>query len=77
VTEQLHLREDGTASHWTMTRREFFATHTDFRNKPGRTDMPMRLALCPKGGTVSVTVQFVCAHGVAEKARCEACGEAR
>lgn len=72
----LHTRESGEASHWTMTRREFFATHTDFRNKPGRTGAPMRLALCPKtGATVSVQVLFVCEHNVSEKASCEACDE--
>ena len=70
----LHTREDGTASHWTMTRREFYDTHTDFRNKPKRGDAPMRLALCPKtGATVSVQVLFVCSHNVPTKIACEAC----
>lgn len=71
--QTLHKREDGSASHWTMTRREFYDTHTDFRNKPKRGDAPMRLALCPKFGTVSVQVLFVCSHNVPEKVSCEAC----
>ena len=71
-----HLRTttDGEASHWTMTRREFFKLHTDFRNKPGKTDAPMALALCPKtGATLSVQVLFTCDHGKHEKISCDAC----
>ena len=72
--QTLHKRDDGTASHWTMTRKEFFKTHHDFRNKPGRTDMPLRLALCPKtGATVSVSVLYVCKHNTPEKITCKDC----
>lgn len=72
----LHTRADGTASHWTMTRKEFYATHKDFRNTPGRTDMPMRLALCPRtGATVLVSVEFTCTHGVRENLSCQACDD--
>jgi hypothetical protein len=70
---QLHYDEQGAARHYTMTRKEFFATHTDFRNKPGRNGVPMRLALCPKFGTVSVQVVFTCPHGTLEKIACQAC----
>lgn len=70
----LHKREDGSASHWTMTRREFFALHTDRRNKPGRTDAPMALALDPlDGATVSVQVIYACEHGTPERVRCPEC----
>ena len=75
--QTLHKRNDGTASHWTMTRREFYATHKDFRNKPGRTGMPMRLALSPGEGTVSISVLFVCEHGTPDKVACKACVEAQ
>jgi len=72
--KKLHTRDDGSASHWTMTRREFYATHRDYRNSPGRTDAPMRLALDPlTGGTVSVQVMFSCKHGTPEKIRCPQC----
>lgn len=73
--ETLHKREDdGTASHWTMTRREFFATRRDLRNSPGRTDTPLKIALCPKtGATVCVPVLFVCPHNVKDKVFCSEC----
>lgn len=54
------LNEAGEVVGLEMTRKAFFATHTDFRNKPGRKGSPSRLTLCPKtGATVSVPVTFV------------------
>ena len=73
MTKQLRTYEDGSASHWTMTRKEFFKLHKDFRNTPGRTGAPMALAYCPIVGTVSVQVLFTCDHGTHEKIQCEAC----
>ena len=70
---KLHYDAEGAARYYTMTRREFFATHADFRNKPGRSGVPMRLALCPKHGTVSVQVTFTCEHGTPEKVACKDC----
>lgn len=70
---KLHYDAQGAANHYTMTRREFYDTHTDFRNKPKRGDAPMRLALCPKFGTVSVQVLFACEHGTLEKVSCPEC----
>lgn len=71
-----NLRDDGSLSHLTMTRKEFFALHTDYRNKPGRTDAPTCTAAeepTHGGHTVLVQVVFVCPHDVLEKIRCEAC----
>jgi len=53
------LNPSGEVVGLEMTRKAFFATHADFRNKPGRKGVPYRLALCPKHGTVSVPVTFV------------------
>lgn len=72
--EVLHTNEKGQPSHWTMTRKEFFALHTDRRNKPGRSGMPMALAYNAKdGGTWSVPVVYACKHGTLEKVRCGEC----
>jgi hypothetical protein len=69
----LKVHEDGSPSHYEMTRDAYRAIHRDFR---GTMRDPSRLANGGKWGTVLVPVRYVCSHGKPADDTCPECVDA-